>query len=125
MPKILLIDDDKDLLEVTQGLLTKRGYEVAINTNWEDALANIESFKPQIILLDVFLNGVDGLDICRQIKSMPHTKDIPVLIFSAYPQVAERVIYEYGADDFIAKPFEVNDLIAKVHAVLSQTIGLA
>lgn len=125
MPKILLIDDDKDLLEVTQGLLKKRGYEVAINTTWEDALTKIESFKPQIILLDVFLNGVDGLDICKQIKSMPHTRDIPVLIFSAYPRVAQRVIYEYGADDFIEKPFEVNDLIEKVHSVLSQTKGLA
>ena len=125
MPKILLIDDDKDLLEVTQGLLKKRGYEVAINASWEDALTKIESFKPQIILLDVFLNGVDGLDICKQIKSMPQTKDIPVLIFSAYPRVAQRVIYEYGADDFIEKPFEVNDLIAKVHSVLSQTKGLA
>jgi twitching motility two-component system response regulator PilH len=125
MPKILLIDDDKDLLEVTQGLLKKRGYDVAIDTNWENALAKIGSFKPQVILLDVFLNGVDGLDICKQIKSMPHIKDIPVMIFSAYPRVAESVIYEYGADDFIAKPFEINDLIAKVHSVLSQTKGLA
>ena len=125
MPKLLLIDDDKDLLEVTQGLLKKRGYEVSIETNWEDALAKIETFKPQIILLDVFLNGVDGLEICKQIKSMPNTKDIPVLIFSAYPRVAESVIYEYGADDFIEKPFEVNDLIAKVHSILCQTKGLA
>jgi DNA-binding response OmpR family regulator len=125
MPKLLLIDDDKDLLEVTQGLLQKRGFDVVIETNWEDAFAKIETFKPQIILLDVFLNGVDGLEICKQIKSMPYTKDIAVLIFSAYPQIAESVIYEYGADDFIEKPFEVNDLIAKVHAVLSQTKGLA
>ena len=125
MPKLLLIDDDKDLLEVTQGLLKKRGYEVSIETNWEDALAKIETFKPQIILLDVFLNGVDGLEICKQIKSMPNTKDIPVLIFSAYPRVAESVIYEYGADDFIEKPFDVNDLIAKVHSILCQTKGLA
>ena len=125
MPKILVIDDDKDLLEVTQSLLKKRDYEVAIYTNWEDALAKIESFKPQIILLDVFLNGVDGLDVCKQLKSMPHTKDIPVLIFSAYPRVAESVIYEYGADDFIEKPFEVNDLIAKVHSVLSHSKGFA
>ena len=125
MPKILLIDDDEDLLEITQSLLKKRGYDVAIENNWQNALQTIITFTPQIILLDVFLNDVDGLDICRQLKSMPHTKDIPVMICSAYPSVAERVIYEYGADDFIAKPFEVNDLIAKVHSVLSQTKGLA
>lgn len=120
MPKILVIDDDKDLLEVTQSLLTKKGFEVEINTNWEQALQKIETFKPQIILLDVFLNDVDGLDICKQLKAMPDTRHIPVLIFSAYPRVAESVIYEYGADDFIAKPFEVNDLIVKVHSILSQ-----
>ncbi len=124
MPRILLVDDDKDLLEVTQSLLTKRGYEIATDTNWENALVKIRTFKPQLILVDVFLNGVDGLEICKQLKSMPDTKDIPVLIFSAYPQVAENVIYEYGADDFIAKPFEVNDLITKVHSVLSQTKSL-
>lgn len=125
MPRILIVDDDRDMLEVTQALLVKKGYEVEIVTHWEDALNRIEFFQPQIILLDVFLNGVDGLDICKQLKAMPNTKDIPVLIFSAYPRVAESVIYEYGADGFIAKPFEVNELIAKVHSVLSQTKGLA
>ena len=125
MPRILIVDDDRDMLVVTQALLVKKGYEVEIVTHWEDALNRIEFFQPQIILLDVFLNGVDGLDICKQLKAMPNTKDIPVLIFSAYPRVAESVIYEYGADDFIAKPFEVNELIAKVHSVLSQTKGLA
>jgi DNA-binding response OmpR family regulator len=125
MPKLLIVDDDKDLLEVTRSLLIKKGFEVEIDTSWDDAMNRIESFQPQLILLDVFLNGIDGLEICKKLKSMPHTKDIPVLIFSAYPRVAESVTYEYGADDFIAKPFEVNELITKVHSVLSQTKGLA
>ena len=125
MPKILVIDDDKDLLDITQALLAKQGFVVETDLNWDDALKKIETFEPQLILLDVFLNGVDGLDICKQLKSMPHTKHIPVLIFSAYPRVAESVIYEYGADDFIAKPFEVNDLITKMHSVLSQPAGFA
>ena len=123
MPRILVVDDDKDLLEVTHALLTTKGYEVVIENNWEDAISKMDTFQPQLILLDVFLNGIDGLDICRQLKSMPHTRHIPVLIFSAYPTVAESV-YEYGADDFISKPFEVNDLVQKVHSVLSQTAGL-
>ena len=118
--KILVIDDDTDLLDVTNALLTRKGFEVETNANWEDAMNKIETFQPQLLLLDVFLNGVDGLDICRQLKTMPHTKHIPVLIFSSYPGIAERVTYEYGADDFIAKPFEVNDLITKMHSVLSQ-----
>lgn len=125
MPKILVIDDDNDLLDITQALLAKQGFVVETENNWDDALKRMETFEPQLILLDVFLNGIDGLDICKQLKTMPNTKHIPVLIFSAYPRVAESVIYEYGADDFIAKPFEVNDLITKMHSVLSQTAGLA
>ena len=123
--KLLVIDDDKDLLEITQSLLTRKGFEVVTNDNWEDALNQLQTFQPQLILLDVFLNGIDGLDICKKLKSMPNTCHIPILIFSAYPSIAERVIYEYGADDFIAKPFEVNDLVTKVHSVLSQTAGMA
>ena len=123
--KLLVIDDDKDLLEVTKSLLTRKGFEVETNDNWDDALHQLESFEPQLILLDVFLNGIDGLDICKKLKSMPNTCHIPILIFSAYPSIAERVIYEYGADDFIAKPFEVNELVTKMHSVLSQTAGMA
>lgn len=124
MSKILVVDDDKDLLEIIYSLLSKRGFEVNINSNWEEASGKIESFKPQLILLDVFLDGVDGMDICRQIKSTPKTQHIPVILFSGYPRVAETVMYDYGADDFITKPFEVNDLIEKVHSVLSQKAGL-
>ncbi len=125
MPRILVIDDDKDLLEVVHALLTKRGFVVEIDNNWENGFEKIKKFKPQLILLDVFLSGVDGLEICKQLKSNPHTSQIPIVIFSAYPGIAESVIYEYGADDFIAKPFEVNDLVDKMHSVLSQLAGLA
>jgi two-component system alkaline phosphatase synthesis response regulator PhoP len=125
MPKVLMIDDDNDLLEITKNLLDKKGYEVAGFNNWEEALINIDTFEPQLIVLDVFLNDTDGLEICKNLKAMPRTKHIPVLIFSSYPGIAERVIYEYGADGFIEKPFEVDDLIAKMHSVLSQTAGLA
>lgn len=125
MAKILVIDDDKDLLEVLKSLLTKKGFEVEVDENWDEGFSKIEKFQPQLILLDVFLSGVDGLDICRQLKSRPQTCDIPIIIFSAFPRMTEPVIYDYGADDFIAKPFEVNELIVKVHAVLSQQVGLA
>lgn len=120
-----MVDDDNDLLDITKSLLIKKGFEVSTYSNCEDALEDIESFQPQIILLDVFLHGVDGLEVCKKLKEMPGTKHIPVLIFSAYPRVAESVIYEYGADDFIAKPFEVNELVTKIHSILSSTAGLA
>ncbi|MEO6220045.1 MAG: response regulator, partial [Ginsengibacter sp.] len=125
MCKVLIVDDDKDLLEVTAALLTRKGFVVEASVNWENGFEKIKEFEPQVILLDVFLSGIDGLDICRQLKASPFTSHIPILIFSAYPRIAEAVIYEYGADDFIEKPFEVNDLVVKMHSVLSQTAGLA
>lgn len=123
MARILVIDDDTDLLEVLKSLLTKKGFDVEIDANWEGGFSKIDSFQPHLILLDVFLSGIDGLDICKQLKSRPQSRDIPVIIFSGYPRVTESIIYEYGADDFIAKPFEVNDLVIKVHSCLSQQVS--
>ena len=120
MPKIFVIDDDKDLLKVVKSLLLKRGFEVSTFFDWEIAKNAMKLFEPQLILLDVFLSGIDGLDVCQRLKSSPYTKHIPILLFSAFPRIAESAIHDYGADDFIAKPFEVSDLIKKVHSVLSK-----
>jgi DNA-binding response OmpR family regulator len=125
MPRILIVDDDKALLEVVQSLLIKKGFEVEAHSNWDDADRSIDGFQPQLILLDVFLSGVDGLEICRKLKASPRTSSIPVIIFSGYPRVAETVIYEYGADEFITKPFEVEDLIDKIHYVISKRSEVA
>ncbi len=121
MPRIFVIDDDRDLLSIVKSLLIKRGFNVSVYSDWELAYRDIKKYEPQLILLDVFLAGVDGFEVCRKLKSNYVTRHIPVLIFSAYPRVAETAIYEYGANDFISKPFEVGDLISKVHTILSQT----
>lgn len=121
MPRIFVIDDDKDLLSVVKSLLMRRGFNVSVYTDWEMASRDLKKYEPQLILLDVFLSGLDGFEVCQKLKSNNATRHIPVLIFSAYPRVAETAIYEYGANDFISKPFEVNELIRKVHAILSQT----
>jgi CheY-like chemotaxis protein len=70
--------------------------------------------------LDVFLPGIDGLDACKKLKSSSFTKHIPVLMFSSYPNIAETAINEFGADDFIAKPFETNEIIKKIHHILAK-----
>ena len=121
MCKVLVIDDDIDMLDIIQSLLTRNGFDVQIDNNWQNGLEGIIEFDPQIILLDVFLSGVDGLDICKQLKANPLTSHIPVVILSAYPRIAESAIDDYGADDFIAKPFEVSELVSKMHSVLTQT----
>lgn len=119
MPKIYVIDDDKDLLTVVKSLLQKKGFNVSTFIDWKIARNAIKFFEPQLILLDVFLSGIDGLDICQKLKASSRTKHIPVILLSAFPKIAETAIHDYGADDFIAKPFEVGELIKKVHRVLS------
>lgn len=120
MPRLFVIDDDKDLLKVIKSLLVKRGFDVSTFFDWDIASKAIKLFEPQLILLDVFLSGIDGLDVCKKLKSSSFTRHIPILLFSAYPKIAETAIHDYGADDFIAKPFEIGDLIRKVHYVLSK-----
>lgn len=119
MPRIYVIDDDIDLLKVVKSLLQKRGFDVSIFCDWEVANNAMKVCEPQLILLDVFLTGIDGLDVCQKLKASPYTRHIPILLFSAFPRIAESAIHDYGADDFIAKPFEVGELIKKVHSVLS------
>lgn len=120
MSKILILDDDLDLLSVVKSLLNKKGFEVMAFTEWNKAWDSIKTFKPHLILLDVFLKGMDGLDVCRKLKTFYSTRDIPVIMFSSYPNIAETAIYEYGADEFIQKPFEVNQLVRKMNGILSR-----
>lgn len=120
MPRILIVDDDKDLLTVVKSLLRKKGFEVFAYSDWDMAWEAIKVNEPQLILLDVFLQGIDGLDACKKIKSSSFTRHIPIIIFSSYPNIAETAIFEFGADDFIAKPFEVNEIVKKIHNVLSR-----
>ncbi len=120
MPRLLILDDDLDLLTVVKSLLYKKGFKCSVFSEWSNAWQSIKSYDPQLILLDVFLNGVDGLEICKKLKSSAYTRHIPIIVFSSYPRVAETAISEFGADDFIAKPFEVNDLVKKIHKVLSR-----
>ena len=120
MPRIYVIDDDMDLLKVVKTLLIKRGFDVYTFADWELANKSMKIFEPQLILLDVFLSGIDGLEVCQKLKASPYTKHIPILLFSAFPRIAESAIHDYGADDFMAKHFEVGDLIKKVHSVLAK-----
>lgn len=120
MSKILILDDDLDLLSVVKSLLSKKGFEVIGFTDWKKAWESMKTFKPHLILLDVFLKGMDGLDVCRKLKTFYSTRNIPVIMLSSYPNIAETAIYEYGADEFIPKPFEVNVLVRKMEGILSR-----
>ena len=118
MSKILVVDDDTDILSVMEILLTMKGFEVEVTAKGENTFPKINTFKPDLILLDVLISGHDGRTICKQLKSNEETRHIPVIMFSAHPGAA-ATITDYGADDFIAKPFDVNNLIQKVNTQLT------
>ena len=113
MSKILVVDDDTDILSVMEILLTMKGFEVEVTAKGDNTFPKIETFKPDLILLDVLISGHDGRTICRKIKANKDTRHIPIIMFSAHPGAA-ATIAEYGADDFIAKPFDVTNLLQKV-----------
>lgn len=115
-----MIDDDHDLLAITKRILEKKGFEIEVCPNGKSIFDIIKTFNPHLILLDVFINNSDGLEICNKLKSSPFTRHIPVLILSGYPQLADSAIYEFGAEDFIPKPFEISDVIARMHRILSR-----
>ena len=119
MSKILILDDDQDLLSIVKSLLRKNGFDVWTFANWQKAWEDIKTNKPNLILLDVFLKGMDGMDFCKKLKSITLTRNIPVIMFSSYPNIAATAIEEFGADEFIAKPFEVNEMVRKIKSVLS------
>ena len=117
MSKILVIDDDLDILSVMEILLSMRGYNVEVTAKGENTFPKIETFKPDLILLDVLISGYDGRVICKQLKSNEETKHIPIIMFSAHPGAA-ATIADYGANDFISKPFDVDHLLKKVNEQL-------
>ena len=117
MSRILVVDDDTDILSVMEIFLTMKGFEVEVTAKGENAVPKINSFKPDLILLDVLISGFDGRTICKQLKSDKATQHIPVIMFSAHPGAA-ATICDYGADDFIAKPFDVTHLLKKVNEQL-------
>ena len=119
MNRILVVDDNTDILQIVKVILENYGYEVVVTPNGEETLSRTDSFDPHLILMDVFLAaGIDGRDICRALKSNDKTKDIPVIMFSAQTKM-DDIFKSCRADDFIAKPFEVKELIGKIKSHLS------
>ncbi|MDE2590693.1 MAG: response regulator [Patescibacteria group bacterium] len=108
--RILIIDDDKDILEALQDLLEMEGYTVRLSPRGDNVIEEIASFRPGVILLDLLLSGKDGATICREIKRTEHIKHIPVLIMSAHPY-AQKAIEGSGASEFLRKPFDVEQLL--------------
>jgi two-component system phosphate regulon response regulator PhoB len=116
---ILVVDDEQNLLQLVKYNLTKEGYSVTAVATGEDALAEAGSRHPDLILLDLMLPGIDGLEVCRLIKNNPAMSGIPVVMLTARGEDADVVTgLELGADDYIIKPFSPRVLVARVRALL-------
>lgn len=114
--KILIVDDDNNIAELIALYLTKECFETRIVNDGEQALKEAESFHPNLILLDLMLPGMDGYQVCREIR---HTSDVPIIMLSAKAETFDKVLgLELGADDYIIKPFDTKELVARVRAVL-------
>lgn len=108
--KILIIDDDPDIVEALSLILEANQYQVTSAHTRQMVASAIEKNRPDIILLDVLLSGLDGRDLSREMKQAPLTQSIPIIMMSAHPAAAKS-IERCGADGFIAKPFEINELL--------------
>lgn len=114
--KILIVDDDTNIGELIELYLTKECFQCEQAHDGEMALKKHASFKPDLILLDIMLPGIDGYDVCREIRK---TSSVPIIMLSAKGEVFDKVLgLELGADDYIIKPFDSKELVARVKAVL-------
>lgn len=121
MHKVLVVDDDPGILDSMEIALGMQGYDVETTTKGEETFSKIDSFNPDLIFMDVYLSGINGMEITKQLKENDKTKNIPVIIFSANKSMKE-VFHESGADDFIRKPFNMDELYSKIKTQTSHIL---
>ena len=117
--KILIVEDEKDIVKMLEYNLKKEGYGTLSARNGEDCLKAAGKGQQDLILLDLMLPGIDGLEVCKILKQDPKTASIPIIMLTAKSQESDKVVgLELGADDYITKPFSPKELIARIRAVL-------
>jgi two-component system, OmpR family, alkaline phosphatase synthesis response regulator PhoP len=115
---IFVVEDEEDILELLCHNLTREGFAVSAASNGEDAIKMIQRKKPDLVLLDLMLPGVNGLDVCRRLKKEPATAAIPIIMVTARGEEADIVAgLELGADDYVTKPFSMKVLVARVRSM--------
>ena len=121
---ILVVEDEKDIRELVRFHLEQEGYAVREADSGEKALAQIATDRPALVVLDLMLPGVDGLETCRRLRAAESTRALPVIMLTAKAAEVDRVLgLELGADDYVTKPFSPRELLARVRAVLRRTHG--
>ncbi|MFT5875911.1 MAG: two-component system alkaline phosphatase synthesis response regulator PhoP, partial [Clostridium sp.] len=120
--KILVVDDEEHIQELIKFNLEKSGYKVICADNGIDALKLAKEQLPQLMLLDLMLPGMDGLDVCKEIRKDSNMSNMPIIMITAKGEEIDKIIgLELGADDYITKPFSVRELVARIKAILRRT----
>lgn len=121
--KIMIVDDDVNICELIRLYLEKEKYTTAIVTDGHEAVSSFSEIKPDLVLLDIMLPGMDGWQVCRKIRS---TSNVPIIMLSAKGETFDKVLgLELGADDYIVKPFETKEVLARIKAVLRRSASSA
>lgn len=119
MKKILVVDDEPDIVDLISRQLHKEGYRILAGADADDALRLARLERPDLIILDLMLPGMDGLSVCRYLKEDVRTRTIPIIMLTAKAEANDRIVgLEMGADDYVTKPFNLKELVARVKSVL-------
>lgn len=117
--KILIIDDEKHIIELIEYNLESNGFKTIHALNGKEGLAKAKSEKPSLVLLDLMLPIMDGIEVCKEIRMDEEIKDIPIIMLTAKSEEVDKIIgLELGADDYITKPFSIRELLARIKAIL-------
>jgi DNA-binding response OmpR family regulator len=119
MSRILIVEDDDDIAQLVHRYLTRAGHVADIVRAGDEALLKVRERMPDLIILDLMLPGLDGLEVCRALRASPATRALPIIMLTARSEESDRVAgLQLGADDYVTKPFSPNELVARVGALL-------
>lgn len=119
MSRILIVEDDDDIAQLVHRYLTRAGHIAEVIRAGDEALSRVRDRAPDLIILDLMLPGLDGLEVCRALRASPGTRALPIIMLTARSEESDRVAgLELGADDYVTKPFSPNELVARVGALL-------
>ena len=124
--RILIIEDERGLTDVLEYNLKREGYETIVAHDGQEGLRKAQTLLPDLILLDVMLPGLSGLDVCRELRGGDRTRDIPIIIISAKSEETDQIVgFSLGADDYVTKPFHVKVLLQRIKALQRRLEGVA
>ena len=117
--KVLVVDDEDNIIELIRLGLRYEGFQVEVASDGEQGIALAQRIDPDLVILDVMMPGIDGLEVCRRLRSNPTTRNVPVLMLTAKDEVGDRILgLQTGADDYLTKPFDFYELLERIKAIL-------